>query len=73
MQKKRKIDNLKIKLFMTKKPYTVEENTLATEVLSLMNKKKNMLTEIPFGPSIIFAAFIYFFKGQEIIEFLLVY
>ena len=40
MQKKRKIDNLKIKLFMTKKPYTVEENTLATEVLSLMNKKK---------------------------------
>ena len=25
---------------MTKKPYTVEENTLATEVLSLMNKKK---------------------------------
>ena len=40
MQKKRKIDNLKIKLFMTKKPYTVEENTLATEVLLLMNKKK---------------------------------
>ena len=40
---------------------------------SLINKKKNMLTEIPFGPSIIFAAFIYFFKGQEIIEFLLVY
>ena len=40
IQKKRKIDNLLIKLFMTKKPYTVEENTLATEVLSLMNKKK---------------------------------
>ena len=40
---------------------------------SLINKKKNMRTEIPFGPSIICAAFIYFFKGQEIIEFLLVY
>ena len=40
MQKKRKIDNLKIKLFMTKKPFSVEENTLTTEILSLMNKKK---------------------------------
>ena len=40
MQKKRKIGNLQIKSFMTKKPYTVEENTLVTEVLSLMNKKK---------------------------------
>ena len=40
---------------------------------SLINKKKNMRTEIPFGPSIICAAFIYFFKGQEIIEFLIVY
>ncbi len=40
MQKKQKINNLKIKNFMTKKPYMVEENILATEVLSLMNKKK---------------------------------
>ena len=40
MQKKRKIDNFKIKLFMTKKPYSVEENTLAAEILTLMNKKK---------------------------------
>ena len=41
MQKKRKIDNLKIRSFMTKKPYSVEENTLASDVLLLMNKKKN--------------------------------
>ena len=40
MQKKRKIENLKIKSFMTKKPFNVEINTLASEVLGLMNKKK---------------------------------
>ncbi len=40
MQKKNKIDNIKIKLLMTKNPYVVDEDTLATEVLSLMNKKK---------------------------------
>ena len=40
IQKKKYIDDKKIKLFMTKNPYTVEENTLATEVLSKMNKKK---------------------------------
>ena len=40
MQKKRKIDNIKIKSFMTKNPYIVEENTLASDVLSQMNKKK---------------------------------
>ena len=40
MQRKRKIDNLKIKSFMTKKPYVVEENMLATEVLYQMNRKK---------------------------------
>ncbi len=40
MQKKRKIENLKIKTFMTKNPYIVEENTLATEVLSQMNRRK---------------------------------
>ena len=40
MQKKRKIGNKKIKSFMTKNPYVVEENTLASEVLSQMNKRK---------------------------------
>ncbi len=40
MQKKRKIENIKIKTFMTKKPYIVEENTLVTEVLNQMNKRK---------------------------------
>ena len=40
MQNKKIIDNLKIKKFMTKRPYTVEKNTLATDILYLMNKKK---------------------------------
>ncbi len=40
MQKKTKIESLKIKKFMTKKPFIVEENTLASEVLSQMNKRK---------------------------------
>jgi arabinose-5-phosphate isomerase len=40
MQKKRKIENLKIKSFMTRNPFIVEENTLATDVLSQMNKRK---------------------------------
>ena len=40
MQKKRAINNLKIKLFMTKKPYVVEENMLASEILTQMNKRK---------------------------------
>ena len=40
MQKKRKIENLKIKSLMTKNPFSVEENTLATEVLNQMNKRK---------------------------------
>ena len=40
MRKKKIIDNLKIKSHMTKKPLSVEENMLASEVLSLMNKKK---------------------------------
>ena len=40
MQKKRKFENSKIKLFMTKNPYKVDENTLASEILSQMNKKK---------------------------------
>ena len=40
MQKKRKIENLKIKSFMTKNPYVVDEEMLATDVLYKMNKKK---------------------------------
>ena len=40
MQKKRNIINLKIKNFMTKKPFMVDENILAAEALSLMNRKK---------------------------------
>ena len=40
MQKKRKIENLKIKSFMTKNPYVVDEEMLATDVLYQMNKKK---------------------------------
>ena len=40
MQKKRKIENVKVKFFMTKNPFVVEENTLATDVLNQMNKKK---------------------------------
>ena len=40
MQRKNKIENLKIKSFMTKKPYSVEKNTLASEILFQMNKRK---------------------------------
>ncbi len=40
MQKKNKIDNLNIRNFMNKNPICVEKNTLASEVLSQMNKKK---------------------------------
>lgn len=40
MQKKKFFQKLKIKFFMTKKPHVVEENMLASEILSLMNKKK---------------------------------
>ena len=40
VQKKRKIENFKIKKFMIKKPYTVEEEMLATDILFQMNKKK---------------------------------
>ena len=40
MQKKRVIDNFQIKKFMTKKPYTVEKNTLISDILLQMNKKK---------------------------------
>ena len=40
IQKKRKIENSKIKLFMTKNPFIVEENMLASEILFQMNKRK---------------------------------
>ncbi len=40
MQTKKIINNFKIKQFMTKNPYAVEQDTLATDVLNLMNKRK---------------------------------
>ena len=40
VQKKRKIANTKIKFFMTKNPFIVEENMLASEIILQMNKKK---------------------------------
>ena len=40
LQKKRKIENVRIKSFMMKNPFIVEENTLATDVLTQMNKRK---------------------------------
>ena len=40
MQKKRRIENLKIRFFMTKNPFIVEENMMASEILLQMNKKK---------------------------------
>ena len=41
VQKKGFSEKSKIKLVMTKRPYTVEEDTLLTDILSKMNKKKN--------------------------------
>ena len=40
LQKKRSITNLRIKSVMTKKPFTVDENALASDILNQMNKKK---------------------------------
>ena len=40
MQKKRVIDNLKLKSFMNKYPFMVEKNNLASDVLKQMNKRK---------------------------------
>ena len=40
VQKKKKINDFKIKLFMTKNPFSVEENILASDVLKKLNKKK---------------------------------
>ena len=47
MQKKDNISNAKIKSYMSKNPYCVEERTLASEVLSQMNKKKITESIIP--------------------------
>jgi len=40
LQKKRSITNLRIKSVITKKPFTVDENALASDILNQMNKKK---------------------------------
>ena len=40
LQRKKSIKNLKIKYVMTKKPFTVDENTLTSDILKQMNKKK---------------------------------
>ena len=40
MRKNKKIDNLKIKNHMSKKPFCVEENMLASEILIQMNRRK---------------------------------
>ena len=40
MRKNKKIESLKIKNHMSKKPFCVEENMLASEILSQMNRRK---------------------------------
>ena len=40
IKKRNNIENLKIKNFMSKNPFSVNENTLASDVLSQMNKRK---------------------------------
>ena len=40
MQKKKDLKKIKIKSYMTRKPYIVEENVLASEILAQMNKRK---------------------------------
>ena len=42
IQKKRKINTSRIKSFITKNPFCVEENILATDVLKQMNKKQRV-------------------------------
>ena len=46
---------------------------LISVIPSIINKKKNLQTQIPFGPSIIYASVLYFFKGDEIIYMLIKY
>ena len=40
---------------------------------SILRTKKNLQTEIPFGPPIISAAILYFFKGEIIIGMIIKY
>ena len=40
-------------------------------VPSLINKKKNLTTQIPFGPALIVSAVLYFFEGKMIYQLLL--
>ena len=40
LQKKIEIEKLKIKNYMTKKPYFITKDTLAVKALSIMNEKK---------------------------------
>ena len=40
IRKNNKIDNLIIKKHMSKNPYCVEENILASDILTQMNKRK---------------------------------
>ena len=40
IQKKKQINNLKIKSFMIRNPFCIEKNALASDILSQMNKKK---------------------------------
>jgi len=40
-------------------------------VPSLINKKKNLTTQIPFGPALIVSAVLYFFEGKMIYQILL--
>ena len=40
LQKSKSIEKIKIKSLMTKKPYSVDENTLISDIISKMNKKK---------------------------------
>jgi arabinose-5-phosphate isomerase len=40
MQNKKNVENLMIKSYMTKNPYTVHKDMLASEILKMMNKKK---------------------------------
>ena len=40
LQKNKSIEKLKIKSLMTKTPYSVDENTLISDIISKMNKKK---------------------------------
>ena len=40
LQKNKSIEKIKIKSLMTKKPYSVDENTLISDIISKMNKRK---------------------------------